>query len=299
MRRTLKLFPALALLAAAGLAFAAEKPPGMPKAGSIDELAKIFDVSACRECHAQIFTEWENSLHARSLVGTPRTMATIRTTVEAMMGEWKKSGVKTVEDVTVEHMWSCAKCHLSQIKYGTDNVARQIAKAAMEGDEETLNKVSINCLICHNEKALIYHWVEGWPEKNVLYGSKSGAHPGAFTRVEESPVMKESIMCGQCHGLGPNFEMKEPTQCATLYGSYLHAYVPSGENRTCQDCHMREHNKGHLMPAYRDPEMARSTVEVDIKTLDYYFLPKAGDLVPMAVVNLIIQNRAGHRVPDG
>lgn len=108
--------------------------------------------------------------------------------------------------------------------------------------------------------------------------------------------MKESILCGQCHGLGPNFELAEPSQCATLYGSYLHAYVPSGGYQTCQDCHM---DKGHLMPAYRDPDQAKKAVRVDIDAQGYYFLPRAGDSIPMAKVTIKIMNNAGHRIPDG
>jgi len=52
--------------------------------------------------------------------------------------------------------------------------------------------------------------------------------------------MKESILCGQCHGQGPNFDLEEPTQCATLYGSYNFAYRAEGGTETCQDCHMKK-----------------------------------------------------------
>ena len=33
--------------------------------------------------------------------------------------------------------------------------------------------------------------------------------------------MKESILCGQCHGLGPNFELENPPML-TLYGAHLY-----------------------------------------------------------------------------
>ena len=108
--------------------------------------------------------------------------------------------------------------------------------------------------------------------------------------------MKESILCGQCHGLGLNFDLTEPTQCATLYGSYLHAYVPLGGSQTCQECHM---DKGHFMPGYRDPDQAKKAVKVEVDEMAYYFLPKAGDHVPTAKINVKIVNNAGHRIPDG
>ena len=56
-----------------------------------------------------------------------------------------------------------------QITDATDAVAKQIAKAAIDLDDETLNKLNINCLVCHNTKALIHKWVDGEPEKGVLW----------------------------------------------------------------------------------------------------------------------------------
>lgn len=274
------------------------------KANSIDELAKMYDVSSCKACHAKVFEEWEKSYHAISLVGSPRTMATIASAVkDGILKEWTKSGAKEVKDIKVEHMLTCLKCHLPQIKDATDAVAQEIAQAAIDGaagDEAAqakLKKVGINCLICHNQKALIHKWTDGEPEPNVIYGNKEGAHPDAkFKALKKSPIMKESILCGQCHGLGPNFDLTEPTQCATLYGSYLHAYVPSGGSKTCQECHM---DKGHLMPAYRDPDQAKKAVRVEVDAMGYYFLPKPGDSIPTAKVTVKMTSNAGHRIPDG
>ncbi len=277
------------------------------KANSIDELAKMYDVSSCKECHPKVYEEWEKSYHAISIVGSPRTMATIASTVKAgILKEWTYSGAKSVSDITVEHMMTCFKCHLPQIKDATDKVAREIAQAAIDGaqgDEDAqakLKKLGINCLICHNQKALIHKWTDGEPEPGVIYGTKDGAHPDKkYKKLKKSLIMSESILCGQCHGLGPNFDLKEPTQCATLYGSYLHAYIPSGGSKTCQDCHMKENKKGHFMPAYRDPDQAKSAVNVEVEARGFYFLPKAGDSIPTAFVTVKMRSNAGHRIPDG
>lgn len=277
------------------------------KAKTIDELAKMYDVSSCKQCHAQIYEEWEKSYHASSLVGSPRTMATIASAVkDGIMKEWTKSGVKEIKDITVEHMMSCAKCHLPQLADATDAVAQEIAKAAIDGAagedaaREKLKKVNINCLICHNKKALIHKWTDGEPERGVVYGKKDGSHRDKmFATLKKSPIMQESILCGQCHGLGPNFDLKEPTQCATLYGSYLHNYIPAGGHETCQDCHMHKNKKGHFMPAYRDPDQAKNAVKVEVDARGYQFLPKAGDLIPKAVLTVKMTSNAGHRIPDG
>lgn len=298
--RQLGLILILLVVALPLTAFAAKKE----KAKSIDELAKMYDVSSCKACHAKIFEEWEKSYHATSLVGF-NTMDTLASTVrDGIMREWTKSGVKKVKDIKVEHMLSCLKCHLPQIKDATDAVAQEIAQAAIDGaagDEaarDKLKKVGINCLSCHNSMALIHKWTDGEPEANVIYGSKGGAHPDAkYAAMKESPIMKESILCGQCHGYGPNFDLPEPTQCATLYGSYLHAYVPSGGSKTCQECHMGD--KGHFMPGYRDADMAKKAVTVSVDAMGYYFLPRGGDSIPIAKLTVKMINNAGHRIPDG
>jgi hypothetical protein len=117
--------------------------------------------------------------------------------------------------------------------------------------------------------------------------------------MKKSPIMREAVMCGQCHGTGPNFEFPQPSQCATAYGSYLHAYIPAGGTETCQDCHMKRDGKGHLMPAYRDPEVAKRAVDVEVTATGHKFLLKPGDSIPKASVIVKITNKAGHRIPDG
>jgi Zn-finger protein len=103
----------------------------------------MYDVSSCKQCHKAIFEEWEKSIHARSLIGTGRTMATIKTAItDGMMKDWAKSGIKEVKDIKVEHMLHCLKCHLPQLKDATDEVAQQIAKAAIDGDQATLERRS-------------------------------------------------------------------------------------------------------------------------------------------------------------
>src|SRR3990172_11853286 len=44
------------------------------KARTVDELANMYDVSSCKQCHAKVYEEWEKSTHARSLIGTGRTI---------------------------------------------------------------------------------------------------------------------------------------------------------------------------------------------------------------------------------
>ena len=149
------------------MAFAAEK-----KAKTVDELAKMYDVSSCKQCHAKIFAEWEKSIHSKSLIGSPRTMGGVQGAIKNWMS-FKHSGVKEPKDVTVSH-WTttCFKCHLPQIEDASDEVASQIAEAYMKNDKATLAKVNINCLVCHNKMAVTHQWRDGKPEKDAVYGTK-------------------------------------------------------------------------------------------------------------------------------
>ncbi|MGM0681614.1 MAG: multiheme c-type cytochrome, partial [Thermodesulfobacteriota bacterium] len=102
------------------------KPP--EKAKTIEELVQRYSSESCIECHEDIYYQWENSLHARSILGTPRTAPTILTTIDKGLKKFEFSGVKKDEDITVENLMICAKCHLPQLEEATDDVAVEIVK---------------------------------------------------------------------------------------------------------------------------------------------------------------------------
>ena len=284
-----------------------------PKANSIAELAARYDSSSCIGCHQQAHDEWAKSLHARSIFGTGRTAATFKTAIVNGHMDWPASGVKSFKDVKVEHLMGCAKCHLPQLADATDKVAQEVVTTindwqdAMKNEDEakaakaekTLSSLNINCLICHNRNAITHKWSEGYPKKDTVYGSKSGEHMDPkFTKMAKGQIMSESIQCGQCHGLGPNFDQENPTQCATAYGSYLFAYVPEGGNKSCQQCHMKDSKLGHNIQSYRSKEMAQKAVEMHVETSSVYWRDNTS-IKPKAAVRIELTNKAGHGIPDG
>jgi hypothetical protein len=261
------------------------------KATTLDELIKMFDSSSCMECHDKIYEQWQKSHHARPLIGLDDMM---------LLTQYLKR-VSTPEkpaDKVISKDFPCFKCHFPQIKYGTDAVAGEIAKAMLTDDKATIRKLNISCLVCHNEKAVVH----GRPEKGAIYGTKDVPdHEGR--PVKKSPLLKNSLLCGQCHGLGPVLDSPDmPVQCATLYGSYLHAYIPAGGSQTCQECHMKD--AGHYMPPnfnYRDETSARlrESLFMEVQTLAYTFHPDEKAFFPMVVLKTKITSKAGHRIPDG
>ena len=86
------------------------------QASTLDELIKMFDSSSCKECHEKIYEQWERSHHARPLMGLDDWI---------FMAPYLKGGplaIKRGEKATKAN-FPCFKCHLPQIKYGTDEVA--------------------------------------------------------------------------------------------------------------------------------------------------------------------------------
>ena len=274
------------------------------KANTIEELAAMYDSSSCKECHEEIYGQWEQSHHARSLMGV---LGGLFMTPLAMKGKTPFSpddpGQATLET------FPCFKCHLPQaFLSATDAFAKDYAKALIAQDKARIGKLNITCIVCHNAKAIIHKRQEGQPEKNVLYGSKEVTDHGdkMFTKVKKSSIMDHAIMCGQCHGQGPNLEFENPVQCATLYGSYQHNYLSKGGQKQCQECHMKEVDgiADHLFaPNWNDVEgtkkLLQENISLDIDTVGYDWLLKSKDHKPMVVVNTRIDNKAGHRIPDG
>ena len=273
-------------------------------AKTIDELAEMFDSSRCKGCHSEIYAQWEKSHHARSLMGVQGGMFM---TPLAMKGKTPFSPDKP-EHATLD-TFPCFKCHLPQaLTSANDSVAAELAVALLKRDKGKVSKLSITCLVCHNEKAIIHRLQEGDPVRNVIYGTKDiASHPDkVFKKVVKSSIIQHPIMCGQCHGLGPNLEFENPVQCATLYGSYQHNYLSQGGTRTCQDCHMKKigGKADHLIaPNWNDIEQSSSllkeAVSLEVETLGYRWLEKSKDLRPVVVVNTRVLSKAGHRIPDG
>lgn len=274
------------------------------KAKTIDELAKMYDSSRCKDCHAEIYSQWEKSHHARPLMGVKGGL--MLTPLALKKGE--KGATAFSEDdpkkMKIKN-YPCFKCHLPQaITSADDSVAVEFTEALLAKDSAKVAKLQITCLVCHNEKALIHKRELGEPKKDVLYGKKEiASHMDAkYKKVEKSAIFKDSVFCGQCHGLGPNLEFDQAFQCANLYGSYLHSYVSGGGTQTCQDCHMQKGD--HLIaPNWNDQkgaeELLAKAISLDVQTLGYEWLKKAATYVPKIVVNTKITTTAGHRIPDG
>ena len=118
--RLLKFMLTIALVASASLAVAADAPR---KAKTIDELAGMFDSTGCKECHPEIYAQWEKSHHARPFMGVAGgMMLTPVVTASAFK-------VEKPEQATLK-TFPCFKCHAPHVaRWAEDGVAKEIAAA--------------------------------------------------------------------------------------------------------------------------------------------------------------------------
>lgn len=270
------------------------------EANTIDELVTMFDNSKCAECHEEIYKEWQESWHAKAVnssLGGMRNFIAI-----GVAKEWNTK-------LTKNQLLKCLDCHAPAVNYASEKLALEIGglivKAFDNKDENAkkqLAKLNVGCLSCHNIKATaVARGLHGDPEKDVIYGP-NGEHGDDFHKSIETPDITRSVFCMQCHGVykAPDGEI---IQCNTLSGSYQNSYISMGGSKTCQECHMK---KGHLFPGGHDLDTVKEGLGFDVQFAQYQHLPgkikgvkDAKKWVPSVVVTAFVENKTGHRVPDG
>lgn len=287
------------LLLTAGPGISAEK-----EIQTLAELLTAYDASSCQECHQEIYNSWEQSLHAKPLIGPiGRTLATFQAYIASRDTELKMS--RQVAPGTREFLKPCIECHLPQMMDATEGVAEEIAKAIVDGNDEVLQKLRITCIVCHNRNAILRKFRDGNPQPGVIYGPTfAGPHGDKrFATAARSEMMRDTVFCAQCHQ-GPNVQhYDEPMWCTSTFDSHQQFYVPMGGTESCQDCHMRKDGGHRFPPNYQDQAQTskrlQEWIDLNVSALGYNMKLSAKEMVPMVVVNTEVVSRIGHRFPDG
>lgn len=283
--------------------FLALQPAVAEEAQTIDELVAMFDSSKCAQCHEEIYKQWQESWHSRAIVSSLKGMRNFISV--GLAREWKTK-------LTKVEVLKCLDCHAPAVNYASEKLAVQIGqmvvtafdkKGTPEGDKakKELARLSVGCYACHNIKATaVARGLRGAPEKGVIYGP-AGAESDGHQTIETVDISR-SVFCMQCHGIykAPD---GETIQCNTLSGSYQNAYVSLGGSKTCQDCHMK---KGHLFPGGHDLDTVKEGLGFQVEIAPYRHLPgkvqgvkDSKKWVPSVLVSAFVENKTGHRVPDG
>lgn len=267
------------------------------EADTIDELVSMFNDAKCGECHVKQHKEWKESYHARSVVSSLKGMRNMFAV--GVPKEWERK-------LTKVEVMKCLDCHAPTVNYASEKLAVEIANMIIEAKDtkdkkrqaelkKELGRLNVGCTSCHNIKATaIARGLLGDPEKDVVYTSKPVITPAHKTMPVNT--LDKSLFCAQCHGryVAPDGEQ---IVCNTLNGSYYNNYVSQGGSETCQDCHMKKANRGHRFPGGHDLEIVKEGIgfTADIVGVRH----TVGKWIPRAIVTAGLENRAGHRIPDG
>ncbi|MBF0135858.1 MAG: cytochrome c family protein [Magnetococcales bacterium] len=255
-----------------------------------------ISAEACKECHQEIYREWQGSIHAQSAaVKDPLHGAMYR----MMIGDPTQEGVKNPKSGNYPE---CLQCHAPN--------------AALDGktklDAMPAYQEGVNCVSCHTMET--FHGIKGPDGKMRLgaaaytfsqkslqgpYGALHGRNPtlapgageGAQPSVNPYPhaqngtLFQSSGVCLGCHEQQNN--PQGVPVCAT--GPELAA---AGQNVTCQSCHMPtvKGHANHAMSGGHDPAMLKRGVTLDLVAT------AQGEQVAATVT---LRNNLVHNFPTG
>lgn len=268
---------------------------------TIDELVGAYSDEKCKTCHSGQYDEWKATPHADSV---NLSLGGMRNFLVLGVRDWWK------RDVTKADVMKCLDCHAPVMKFASEELAVKVAEMVVTAQEakndkeaeaakKELAKLHVGCVSCHNLKATTVALGRlGEPVKDAVYGLQGKESPAHKTI--KSAELGTALFCMQCHGfyVAPD---SETIGCNTLSGSYQDAYISRGGSKTCQDCHIKEKGRGHKMLGGRDLELVKEGIGFNAGFLRYSHLPGKGETrwTPSAIVNVELENRAGHRIPDG
>jgi hypothetical protein len=288
----------LSLISLAGFPLIALANP----ASTIDELTAAYSIETCADCHEDIHEEWKNSWHGKPVID-PRVLRTWRTFILSGLDKSRTAERKNLKEV-------CLPCHAPLTQDASEELIVQIAdmivtavedqdKAKREEAVKELSKLDINCLVCHNVKAL----PGGNPQPKTIYGprgSKDTPHKEeSGMETAKSDFLTTSEFCAQCHhGCPPGMPS---SICPTLYSSYKEQYLAHGGEQTCQGCHMKgDDYKSHRFPGIYKIDQAQQGIEITLNARPTTFVYHLENrLVPAVVTNIQVKNTAGHGIPHG
>lgn len=274
---------------------------------TLDELEKIYPpAETCKTCHADIYNDWEKSLHKVSIT---HILPGLSTYLVAGIEKEPDRKARVAAGKLKDEMMKCFACHAPMMQSASDKLIKEIydaIKTAVKKDDpdaanakKKLERIGVTCYICHNTKAV---YPPGLPEKNVMYGLK-GTGQSPQHGIKKGRYLDNPIFCMQCHGIytAPDGEQ---IVCNTLSESYRDNYVANGGQETCQSCHMKkEGNKtfrSHRFPAAYDLEMLKEGIGLTVSARAVKdAVPGVAKWIPAAAITVDLVNKAGHRIPDG
>ncbi len=272
-----------------------------PVVDTLNKLEEIYRPSEkCGKCHADIYEQWRMSLHDESILHSLDGLNSY------IINGIEKEPDRKARPLKSEIM-KCFTCHAPMMESASDKLVKEIVNAIKNAANTTtpdekkrtakakLSRLQVSCYVCHNTRAV--HPPDK-PERNTMYGLE-GKGKTPYHSIKKAKFLDNAIFCMQCHGVytAPD---RENIICSTISQSYRNQYVAAGGQASCQDCHMRQQNRGHTFPGAYVLDTLRGSIEMKVHVRQIKDLP-VGKVkwLPAAAITVDLTNNAGHRIPDG
>lgn len=255
----------------------------------------------CKECHEREHREWKESFHSQSVnLKTFRAMYTIfNFGTEGKRPEY------------------CFYCHAPESKILGKEYVTKLSEDVLAG--APVQTEGVTCTVCHMVTRVDPNDYSWFAPATFRTDSVPPYHA-----VFKTSVTQSSAVCSSCHDYN-NLNIPHPEQpttpCCTVFRGW-ETTEAAKEGITCQSCHMRDAmdltpgknfgarslaalydatglqrylddrgNVSHLMPGGRNEEMLKKAVVLRFADV--------GHSENRLIVELELENKAAHSIPDG
>jgi hypothetical protein len=238
--------------------------------------------TTCSGCHASIYSEWKNSMHAHAMT-SPIMIAQTNQVAKQILAKATAPDPKNV----------CTTCHgpVGVLLAG----ANTLPLPDDSGADRALLDDGISCAVCHQWQgqsrtggAGLARFLDGLEPGRTYFGPIADPVGNAFHKSEKGAVFKRpDTLCQNCHSVqydkngDGRFDRGIDLVLQTLFDEW-ELYAQSGGGATCLDCHMPLKAKGRAadgadVPFEQDQDAPKRTLrDHSFVAVDYPLdVPKA------------------------
>lgn len=265
----------------------------------------LVAASVCKNCHSDIYDEWAQSYHAKTL-----TIITAGVAGYINYVKGKKGSVSPAD------LMGCLGCHAPAMRFASDSDLQRFTTLVLEDKRDALSNLGVDCVACHTLMASGKPWERPDEKQLPVYGpikdpieAKDPA-TGAMAHTSfYSEKMSKSEMCATCH----TYLKPEDIQvqgdwnivCTLTYDAWSVASTGKGAGKECQNCHMP--TKDGTTVQWRGATPPTRTVSSHLFPgwHSNAFLSQSANMALASkvdgnnmIVSVTVNNNAGHRMPD-
>ncbi len=217
--------------------------------------AKYLTNESCKECHEDIYYEYQSSYHSKTYFNDELH--------------------RKVADKISTKTYDCAVCHMP----GADNINDLIVGKARPSEHRVKQTDAIGCFYCHQ-----IGFVKQAHDKNINFLSKKpeGFKPSMFGSLENpddsdkhemlnNPIYKKNVCLG-CHSHKRNahgvivFNAMEDNQDSTGCIKCHMPYTPGGVEKTNKKG--RDEHRSHDFPGIHNMELIKEGIDISLIVKD-------------------------------